>query len=166
MEYRNGKLYTFTPGGFGIIAAATGTMLVERYGDIDGGEEAGGFFYEGKIYLTNASDPSNEEFPYNVLCVSQDTGDIIWQQSFLGSHGSNPVCYEGITYVLSQDRMRILDAETGEQLAYDPRVVGDPWQMCNVLTYKDTLIVRNDDDLICVKMDFRTDGKGKLWQEK
>ena len=54
----------------------------------------------------------------------------------------------------------------GAEPAVDTRVKGDPWQLCNVLVYKDTLIVKNTADLICVKMDFRTDGKGKLWQEK
>lgn len=166
MEYRNGKLYVLDPAGFGVIDAKTGSILVERHGEIAGGDEAGGFFYNGKVYLSNSRDPTNEEFPDNVLCVAQDTGKTVWKKSFQYSHGSNPVCYRGITYVLSQDCMRILDAETGEQLAVDTRVKGDPWQLCNVLVYKDTLIVKNAADLICVKMDFRTDGKGKLWQEK
>lgn len=166
MKYQSGKLFILDPAGLGIFDAKTGRILVERHGEIAGGDDAGGFFYDGKIYLTNPRDPTNEEFPDNVLCVAQDTGKTVWKKSFEYSHGSNPVCYKGITYVLSQDRMRILDAETGEQLAEDTHVKGDPWQLCNVLMYQDTLIVKNSDDLICIKMDFRTDGKGKLWQEK
>ena len=128
MVYRDGNLYVLDPGGFGIINADTGLILVERHDGMCGGTEAGGFFYNNKIYMTNASDPTNKEFPNNVICISQNTGQKVWAKSFPYSHGSNPVCYEGITYVLSQDCMRMLDAETGEQLAVDKHVQGDIWQ--------------------------------------
>ncbi len=166
LTYLDGKLYVLDPFGFGIIDATTGALLVEHNVYYAGGMSAGGYFYKNRVYYTGASEASNEDNPNNVKCVDLATGNAVWMQSFPYSHGSNPVCYEGITYVLAQECMRILDAETGALLAYDTTVHGDIWQECNVLAYKDTLIVKNGDDLICVKMDFRTDGKGKLWQVK
>lgn len=164
--YHDGDLVVLDPYGFGIIDAVSGTLKVEHNVYYAGGKSAGGFIYKDRVYYTSSTTKSNSDNPYNVKCVDMYTGEKVWMADFPYSHGSNPVCYEGITYVFSQDCMRVLDAETGKQLAVDTGIHGDIWQECNVLAYKDTCIVKNGQDLFCVKMDFRTDGKGRVWQKK
>lgn len=165
MSYVDGRLIVLDPVGFGIIDAESGKILVERGIYYGGGYEAGGYFYEGKVYYTNGSTADNPDTPNNVICMDVSTGDPVWLQSFEGSHGSNPVCYQGITYVFSQDCMRVLDAQTGQQLGIDRSIRGDIWQIANIVTYKDLAIVKYMGRIYAVRMNFRTDGKGNLWKE-
>jgi len=165
MTYLGGRLVQLDPYGFGIIDAASGKLLVEHGVYYAGGKYAGGYFYEGKVYYTNGSTAENEDTPNNVICMDTSTGEAVWMQSFEGSHGSNPVCYRGITYVFSQNCMRVLDANTGQLLGVDPSIRGDKWQIANIVTYGDLAIVKYFGRIYAVRMNFRTDGKGKLWKE-
>ncbi len=164
--YRNDRLIILDPYGFGIIDPATGEILVEHGVYYAGGKDAGGFIYNNRAYYTSGTVADNTDNPNNVKCVDLDTGEAVWMKSFEYSHGSNPVCHEGLTYVFSQDCMRILDAETGMLLGIDTSIHGDRWQLCNVLKYNDTAIVKHSTAIYAVKLNFRTDGKGKLWQEE
>ncbi len=164
MTYLGGRLIVLDPIGFGIIDAATGEILVERRAYYGGGYYAGGYFYDGKVYYTNGSTAENEDTPNNVICMNTATGEAVWMNSFPGSHGSNPVCYEGITYVFSQDCMRVLDARTGKLLGVDDDLRGDIWQIANIVTYGDLAIVKYMGRIYAVRMNFRTDGKGGLWK--
>jgi len=163
-EYKDGRLITYDAYGFGILDAATGDILVEKGSLYGGGMYSGGYIYDDKLYVTNGSHPNVPDGMDNIQCLSLETGEHVWTQMFPGSHGSNPICYSGITYIASQGELRILNARTGEYLAYDSSVEGDMWQLTNVLKYNDTMIIRNTEELVCVKMDFRLDKEGNLYQ--
>ncbi len=164
LTYLDGRLIVLDPIGFGIIDSATGQILVDRGVYYAGGEYAGGYFYDGKVYYTNGSTDENEDTPNNIICMDTTTGEAVWMNSFPGSHGSNPVCYEGITYVFSQDCLRVLDARTGKLLGVDDDIRGDIWQIANIVTYGDLAIVKYMGRIYAVRMNFRTDGKGGLWK--
>lgn len=164
MYLRNDKLIALDKRGYGILDPFTGIFDVEIAG-LDKpllSSSAGGFFYNDNVYFTNINSSTWDED--NIFCLDEETGELIWSKSRPSSHGSNPVVHEGIVYIAMQSSIDLFNSETGEYLGSDESLRGDEWQLCNVLTYNDTMIFRNLEEVICIKMDFRLNDQGQLCQ--
>lgn len=161
IQFRKGKLAVLDTLGYGIINPENGEFEVSISG-LDKPYGNGVWFYDDKVYFTNEN--SSTFNISNIFCLDEDTGKTIWELSRPYSHGSNPVCYKGIMYIAMQNSIDLFNTETGEYLGSDTSLRGDEWQICNVLQYEDTLIFRNLEEVIAVKMNFRLNKDGLLCQ--
>lgn len=162
---KNNKLMVLDGLGFGSINALNGEIIFENSGYDKPGSNSGLYWIDDDyVYFTNYNSPTWDED--NIFCLNINTGEVIWKQSRDSSHGSNPVTHNGILYIAMQGSIDLYSQETGEYLGSDQRIRGDEWQLCNVLKHENIMIFRNLKEVIAIKMDFKLDTDGKLWQKK
>jgi outer membrane protein assembly factor BamB len=98
--------------------------------------------------------------PGNIFGISLSTGRILWTRDYPYTAEASPQVNNGILYYPLPDGTRMYRESDGEYLGVDPIVHGASVEDGPTIKYNDLLVVRSEQALWIIKMDYKLDWLG------
>jgi len=116
-----------------------------------------GFVLDGNKLFASSMNP-----PGNIFGVDLSSGNVLWAQNYPYTAEASPQVNNGILYYPLPDGTRVYRESDGQFLGVDPVIHGAMVEDGPTIKYKDLMVVRSEQTVWIIRMDYKLDWFGRL----